>query len=233
LRSRKLRTGVDAVVPVNVLRKSKTRLAPILTPAERERLSVSMLKDVLSALKRARRVRSTTIVSADRQVSAIARQFRARFLWEGKRKGLNKGVKLAVTKAEKGGASAVLVVHSDLPLLKPIEIDAFLEKSHAYSVALTPSKDGGTNALLLRPARVIKPVFGKYSFQKHLRATKRKKARHKVLEISGIRFDVDEPKDVIQLMHQPLRNETGRFLKSLKNHWEVKAKSKKPGQKSF
>jgi 2-phospho-L-lactate guanylyltransferase len=222
LKPRRRLVGVDAVVPVNVLGKSKARLAPILTPAEREQLTVSMLRDVLSVLKRARRVRSITIVSADRKVSAIARRFGAGFVWEGKRRGLNKGVKLAIDKAEQTGASAVLVVHADLPLLKPSEIDAFLEESYAYPVGLTPSKDGGTNALLLRPPRVIKPVFGKNSFRRHLRLTKEKKAPLKVLEIKGIRFDVDEPRDLIQLMLQPLRNETGRFLKSLINQRKVK-----------
>lgn len=220
MKPRRRLVGVDVVVPVNVLRKSKARLAPILTPAERKQLSVSMLKDVLSALKRARRVRSITLVSADRQVSAIARRFGAGFLWEGKRRGLNKGVKLAVERAEQTGAPAVLVIHADLPLLKPIEIDAFLEKSHAFPVGVTPSKDGGTNALLLRPPRVIKPVFGKNSFRRHLKLTKQKKTRCKVLGISGIRFDVDEPNDLIRLMHEPLRNQTGRFLKSLRNQRE-------------
>jgi 2-phospho-L-lactate guanylyltransferase len=222
LKPRRRHVGVDVIVPVNVLRKSKARLATILTPAEREQLSVSMLRDVLSVLKSARRVRSITLVSADRQVSAIARRFGAGFLWEGKRRGLNKGVRLAIKRAEQTRAAAVLVVHADLPILKPIEIDAFLEKSCDYPVGLTPSKDGGTNALLLRPPRVITPVFGKDSLRRHLRLAKEKKAPCKVLGISGIRFDVDEPKDLIQLMRQPLRNETGQFLKSLRNQRKVK-----------
>jgi len=185
-------------------------------------LSVSMLKDVLSVLKKARRVRSITLVSADRQVKAVARRFGADFLWEGKRRGLNKGVKLAIERAEQADASAVLVVHADLPLLKPTEIDAFLEKSHAYAVGLTPSKAGGTNALFLRPPRAIKPVFGKDSLRRHLRLAREKKASCKILRIRGISFDVDEPKDLVQLMHQPLRNETGHFLKSFRNHRTIK-----------
>ena len=215
MRPRRRLRSVDAIVPVNVLHKSKARLAPILTRLERERLSVSMLEDVLSALTRARHVGSVTLVSADRGVSAIARRFGASFLWEGRRRGLNKGVNLAITRAEETGTSAVMVVHADLPLLKPIEIDAFLERSYACPVGLTPSKDGGTNALLLRPPRIIKPGFGKNSYRRHLNLARRKKVPCKVLAISGIQFDVDGPEDLIRLAHQPPRNKTGRILKSL------------------
>lgn len=209
--------GIHAIVPLNVLGKSKARLAPLLKPAEREQLTVAMLKDVLSVLRNAKRIRSVTVVSADRTVRGICRRFGASFLWEGKRRGLNKGVKLAIRSCERRGASSVLVIHSDLPLLKPVEIERFLERSRGYSVALTPSKDrDGTNALLMTPPHVMRPVFGKDSFHRHLRLARRKRARNRILRFKGIGFDVDEPRDLVRLMRMPLRNETGQFLRAFR-----------------
>jgi len=218
LKRRPRRAGrVHAIVPLNVLRKSKARLSSMLKPVEREQLTVAMLKDVLSVLRRSRQVGSVTVVSADKNARSISRRFGANFLWEGKRRGLNKGLKLAISNSERRGASSVLVIHSDLPLLKPREIDEFLEQSQGYSVSLTPSKDGtGTNALLMRPPRVIRPVFGRDSFRKHLSLAMKRNARSRVLRFRGISFDVDKPRDLVNLMRRPLRNETGKFLRTLR-----------------
>ena len=208
---------VRAIVPLNVLKKSKARLSPLLTPAERERLSVAMLKDVLSALRRTKRIHSVTVVSADKGARRICKRLGASFLWEGRRRGLNRGVKLAVRHAQREGATSVLVIHSDLPLLKPLEVDEFLKRSVGCSVALTPSKDrDGTNALLMSPPQVIRPVFGKDSFRKHLLLARQRKARSRVLLFNGIGFDVDTPRDLVGLMRRPLRNETGRVLKAFR-----------------
>ena len=208
---------VHAIVPLNVLKKSKARLSPLLTPAERERLSVAMLKDVLSALRRTKRIHSVTVVSADKGARRICKRLGASFLWEGRRRGLNRGVKLAVRHAQREGATSVLVIHSDLPLLKPLEVDEFLKRSVGCSVALTPSKNrDGTNALLMSPPQVIRPVFGKDSFRKHLSLARQRKARSRVLLFNGIGFDVDTPRDLVGLMRRPLRNETGRVLKAFR-----------------
>ena len=189
----------------------------MLSPAEREQLTLAMLIDVLSALRKAERIHSVTVVSADKGVRRICKRLGASFLWEGKRRGLNRGVKLAVRHVQRRGASSVLVIHSDLPLLKSIEIDLFLKQSQGCSVALTPSKDrDGTNALLMRPPQVIRPVFGKDSFRKHLSLAKHKKVRCKVFRFNGIGFDVDKPRDLVVLRRRPLRNETGRVLRAFR-----------------
>jgi len=209
---------IHAIVPVNVLRKSKARLSPILSARERAQLTVAMLADVLYALRKVRRIRSVTVVSADKDAGKIAMRFGANFLWEGNRRGLNKGVRLAIRNSERRGASAVLVIHADLPLLTPREIQRFLVKSRGYPMALAPSKDGrGTNALLLHPPQVIAPVFGKDSFRRHLSLSSQRGISRRVLRFRGISFDMDEPRDLVELMQRPGRNETGRFLSSLRN----------------
>lgn len=205
---------------MNVLSKSKRRLSPVLSPAGRRDLSVAMLRDVLAALRKANRISRVIVVSADKSLREIATRSGAHFLWEGRRRGLNKGIKLAIKNSERSGALAVLVIHADLPLVKPIEIDSFVEQSHGYSVALIPSKDGsGTNALLMKPPQVIRPVFGRRSFRRHLGLAKQRGVVSKVLEFRGISFDIDSPQDLMQLAGRRSRNSTGRFLSEFKFHF--------------
>lgn len=209
---------IHAIVPVNVFRKSKARLSSILSGRDRAQLTVAMLGDVLSALREVRKIRSVTVVSADKGARKIAMRFGAKFLWEGKRRGLNKGVRLAIRNSERRGASAVLVIHADLPLLTPREIQRFIVESRGYPMALTPSKDGGgTNALLLHPPHVIPPAFGKDSFRRYLSLARQRGVPRRVLRFRGISFDLDEPGDLVELMQHPGRNETGRFLSTLRN----------------
>ncbi len=205
---------LHAIVPVNVIRKSKERLSPLLSPAERANLSILMLRNVLSALRCSKTIDSLAVVSADTSLRIIARKYQARFLWEGKRRGLNKGLRLAIARAKLDGASAVLIVHADLPLLTSSEIDAFFRASHDYQVAIAPSKDGeGTNALLLNSPFTIRPMFGKNSFMKHWSQAKKMNLRCKILRCPTISFDVDKPEDALSLARLKRGNAAAEFLR--------------------
>lgn len=204
---------LHAIVPVNILRKSKERLSQVLGPVQRLQLTVVMLRSVLSALRGSKRIKSITVVSADTSVRSLAREYQATFVWEGRRRGLNKGVRLAIARAEQDGVSAVLIIHADLPLVTPEEIDRFLRASESYQVAIGPSKDGGgTNALFLELPSTIRPAFGRNSFKKHYSQAQRKNLRCNVLRYSGISFDVDEPKDVYSMTRFTRNNSTTKFL---------------------
>jgi len=207
---------ICAIVPVNVLRGSKTRLAKQLDAPSRARLSKAMLLDVLHALLKVRRISRITIVSADFAVRRIIAPTRVHFLWEGKSKGLNKSVRLAMRDANRRKFSAALVVPSDIPLVTASEITRFLRSSDRYPVAITPSKDQeGTNALLLRPPGIIEPAFGKNSFRKHVSLAKQNCLQVRVTKSAGIASDVDDAADLAGLKRILLRNETGRFLRTV------------------
>jgi len=217
LKRRRAQTDrICAIVPANVLHLSKARLARHLDASSRSRLSTAMLMDVLCTLHKVRRIHRITVVSADFAVRGIARSMRVHFLWEGKRRGLNKGLRLAILDAKRRNFSAALILPSDIPLTRSREIGRLLRLSENYPVALTPSKDGrGTNALLLRPPGVITPVFGKNSFRRHLSLANREGLSARIVKSTGIAADVDNRSDVVILKLSSLRNETGRFLRTL------------------
>jgi 2-phospho-L-lactate guanylyltransferase len=212
------RDQIYAIIPVNVIRLSKGRLSPILNSVDRARLMVAMLKDVLSAVGKVRMISRVTVVSADMSVRKIARAYNANFIWEGTRRGLNKGVRLAILASERKRASAVVVVHADLPLANSREISRFLSRCANHSVGLVPSRDGnGTNALFLKPPGILRPVFGRRSFWKHQSLAKQSKLAVKVVRSSAIGFDVDEPKDLRRLQRCRVKGETGKLLRTIRD----------------
>ena len=61
-----------AVVPVKSLSQTKGRLAELLTPGERSRLSLAMLADVLAALRSSGAADLLAVTSPDPEVAAAA-----------------------------------------------------------------------------------------------------------------------------------------------------------------
>jgi 2-phospho-L-lactate guanylyltransferase len=203
---------VRAVVPLKAIKKAKSRLSG-LRQEDRAKLTLSMFRNVLVALRNARGISEVTVVSGDRSASRIAHRYGATFLWEGKRLGLNKALKLAIAKLEQRGDGAAMIIHADLPLLTSEDVDSFVTRSQDCQIAIVPCKNRtGTNALLLRPPNAIPPVFGKGSYKMHLSLAKKTGFRWKVLRIRGIQFDIDDRRDLEQLMRHNGQNLGLRFL---------------------
>lgn len=207
------KTGpVHAIVPLKIIKQSKTRLSG-LSSKDRRKLTIAMLSNVLVALRKSRKINDVMVVSGDKSVSRIAHLYGAKFLWEGKRHGLNKALKLAIGKLDQESPETAMIIHADLPLLTTKDVNEFVSRSKRVQIAIAPCKNGtGTNALLLRPPTAIPPAFGKGSFRTHLSLARKTKFRWKVLRISGIQFDIDEPRDLHEFMSHGARGEDFRFL---------------------
>jgi 2-phospho-L-lactate guanylyltransferase len=206
--------AVHAIVPLKVIKKSKTRLSS-LTPQDRAKLTVAMLTNVLVALGKSRGVSDVTVVSADKTAARIARRCGADFLWEGTTAGLNRALRLAIRKLRQRTAKAAMIVHADLPLLTAQDINEFLTRSQGFQIAIVPCKnETGTNALLLRPPNAIRPAFGIESYKVHLSLAKKRRFRWKVLRIRGIQFDIDDPQDLRKFMRYHAHSEICRFLRA-------------------
>ncbi|MDQ4105570.1 MAG: 2-phospho-L-lactate guanylyltransferase, partial [Actinomycetota bacterium] len=162
---------VCAVVPVKGLRETKSRLSPILDPGCRAGLTIYMMGRVISTLREAG-VEEVCVVSPDRLVLEEAAKRRGAPLRQ-KSRGLNPALKEGRRWAMDRGASALLVIPADLPLLDAEDVRAVLDAAEGSSVVVSP--DGArvvTNALLLRPPYAIPFSFGLGSFGAHVRAAK-------------------------------------------------------------
>lgn len=190
---------VFGVVPVKDLQGTKSRLAPIANPGARAGLTLYMMGRVLSALRGAGVARSA-VVSPDRLVLQMAAERGAVPLRQESR-GLNPALEEGRRWAIRGGASGMLILPSDLPLVEPDDVAALLEAAgDGPSGVISP--DGaasGTNALLLKPPSALPFAFGPESYATHTQAARSLGVRLFVVEREHLAFDLDTEGDLARL----------------------------------
>jgi 2-phospho-L-lactate guanylyltransferase len=193
------KANVFAIVPVKDLVTSKERLAPVLSPEERRALTASMLEDVLSSLKSST-VNEVVVVSSDSTVLSIADKHDLQRM-SPKRQELIQALMEAIQWCIRKRAKSVLILPADIPLVSPNDINCLVELGcHEKTMVLSPSMDGGTNALLLHPPDLVPVLFGMGSFFKHLKRAIDCGVNVKFYTSRGIMLDVDSPEDLSKLM---------------------------------
>jgi 2-phospho-L-lactate guanylyltransferase len=165
-----------ALVPVRTGPTAKRRLAHLLGPNERAALASDLLDHVVEALTAAG---LHVVVLAPEPVDIDGIE-----TWTDEAPGLNAAVAAALARL----GTPALVVHADLPLLAPADVDELLDD--AADVAIARSYDGGTNGLLLREP--IRPAFGLHSAAMHAARARGAGLRASVLDIPGFALDVDD-----------------------------------------
>jgi len=192
-----------AVVPVKDFQTAKQRLRAVLAPDERHALARAMLEDVLAALARVRELDRLVLVTREPQVVVLARRFGAVILSESSNRGQTAAVERALTEARRQGASAVLALPGDVPLIVPADVEAILRAGEQADVVLVPSRDGrGTNAVWLRPFAPLPLRFGEDSLRFHWCAARERALRTVILDLPRVALDVDAPEDLSELARQ-------------------------------
>ena len=190
-----------AVVPVKDLAGAKSRLGPVLDLEGRAALTMSMMQNVLSALREAG-VERTYVVSPDPDVLAAAKDSGAVPLRQRSR-GMNPALEEAREKAVADGATSLLVFPADLPLLRAPDVEAVVEAGNGGPgnlVAISPDAAGrGTNALLLSPPDALPFLFGPDSFGAHLGEARARGGEARVVERPNLGFDLDTADDLRRL----------------------------------
>ena len=197
---------VFAVVPVKELWRTKSRLEPILDPGARAGLTLYMMGRVISAL-RAAGIEGVCVVSPDRIVLEEARKRGATPLRQESR-GLNPALDEGRCWAMERGASALLVLPADLPLLDAGDVREVLDGlGEGPSGVISPDgTHAGTNALLLRPPDALPFSFGPDSYQAHLRAARERGLDVRVRERPHLAFDLDTADDFTRLKGMGVSN---------------------------
>jgi 2-phospho-L-lactate guanylyltransferase len=204
---------VYAVVPVKHLAASKSRLSSILNPENRKRLTLVMLEDVLTAIKYST-IEKTVIVGSDLRVAELAVNAGVAYLNEEVNGGLNCAIGFSIEWCRKEGADSVLVLPADVPFLSSIDIDRIIGLSRGADsvMVLSPSENGGTNALCLRPPNLIPVSFGRGSFKRHIRIANNKGIQAKLYYSSSLAFDIDTQRDLERLSKTSGASLTSQFI---------------------
>ena len=192
------------LIPVKDLSRAKQRLASLMTQEERTRLAWAMLENTFAAAAGARNVDRVAVVTLYAPAIELARKYGMELIAETEQISESASVDFGSKEAKRRGATAVLRLPIDLPLITPGDIETILEHDgEAPSIVIVPSRDGaGTNAILRRPPDLFPSHFGPGSLAKHLAEAAATKAACRVIELHRVALDIDDPGDVSELIQR-------------------------------
>lgn len=189
-----------AIVPVKRLIRAKTRLAPVLSFAQRLALARRFLHRTLVVTEKFPGAATTVVVSADPAVRALARRRNMIALHEPGAGDINRAVEIGCRWARAHGATAALVLPTDLPLLHAGALHRFARRSATPVIRLAGDRHGaGTNALYLQPVRPGFARFGAGSLERHRARALILGTGLEVAHDPCLGFDVDVPADLAAL----------------------------------
>ncbi|NOK62559.1 MAG: 2-phospho-L-lactate guanylyltransferase, coenzyme F420 biosynthesis enzyme, CobY/MobA/RfbA family [Chloroflexi bacterium AL-W] len=206
---------IYAIVPVKQLDQAKSRLSKILTPAARQKLVLTMLCDVLRTLLHNPMIDGVGVISGDATVLALAASEGAEPLLD-QTADLNSALVQASRHVAARGATGVLVLPADVPLVTDRDIAALLDASGVGpGIVIAPSPDGGTNALLIRPPSAVPFQFGLESLQRHCEAAQQRDLAIQVINAAGLSMDIDNCDDLVQLTEANGQTATQQLVRHL------------------
>lgn len=188
------------IVLIKDFDSAKQRLQPALGPKERRALAQRNAQLAVQAAGAGDRI---LVVAGDDEVADLAKAWGAEVLPEPSQEGQNVAAARGIARAIEGGARAVLLLSSDLPLVTVDSVREVLEMGSRIDgpvvVAVRAVGRGGTNALYLRPPDVISLHFGSDSLAKFRSEAEHSGVKFVVHDSDAMALDLDEPGDLARL----------------------------------
>jgi len=204
---------IFALLPVKAPQNAKQRLSGFLTSAQREALARLMFDEVLATLCAVKGVDRIAVATSDHTIAQHARRAGALVLEESEQQGHSHSADAAARRAAELGATSVLLVPIDTPLVTVAEIESLIAAAEP-GVVIVPSADGtGTNAMVHTPPGAIDCNFGPGSFQKHCQQARLKGIAVKVMRPPGLLFDIDTIEDVAELLARAPHSRSAQLLR--------------------
>jgi len=206
-----------SITPVRMLGNGKSRLSSILSPSQRERLSKAMLFDVLSKIRSSKITKGMLVVTPDKEVIKIARDFGAHGIKEDEERGVNAAVEKGIEYALKNRADSIVVIPADLPRLNTEDLVSLVDAvEEDPTVVMTPSNRlDGTNALLMKPPAVMHVHYDQDSFRSHVLEAIEQNVRLKTVLRNGLMSDLDDQIDLTEFLRSDTVSEVKKYLLSL------------------
>jgi 2-phospho-L-lactate/phosphoenolpyruvate guanylyltransferase len=205
---------IFALLPVKSPHNAKQRLTGFLSAEQREKLARILYRQTLGALCQAGGIDRVVVVTNDSDVAEHARSSGTLVFEENEQVSHSVSADAACLRAIKLGATTVLLVPIDVPLVTPADFSR-LAAAARPGVVLVPSADGtGTNAMARTPPDVIESRFGPGSCRAHLDQARLKSVPADILRLPGLMFDIDTPEDVAELLATSHPGDVTAFLRT-------------------
>jgi 2-phospho-L-lactate guanylyltransferase len=194
-----------ALVPVKRLEQSKSRLLSHLPDPRRQALTLAMLADLLEALRETRCLDRVAVTTPDFVVASLARSAGAEVLMRPE-PGLNEALEDGIARLRPGPEEPFMIVLGDVAGALASDFERLLattRETEGSGVWLAPSSDGGTSALVQRPATAIPCCFGRDSAKRHRDAAQAAGVAYHEVRLASLAIDLDEPEDLEAFLKTP------------------------------
>ncbi|HET6816350.1 MAG TPA: 2-phospho-L-lactate guanylyltransferase [Mycobacteriales bacterium] len=181
------------VVPVKRLAVAKTRLSGVADV--RADLALAMALDTVAAARGCAVVDRVVVVTDEPSAAQAVTAMGALVVADAPDAGLNPALRHgALAAARSAGDMAIAALSSDLPALRPADLDAVLRAASAHSCCVVADADGtGTTLLTAQDVTSFVPRFGAASRDAHVAG-----GAHDLTVVAGasLRRDVDTVDDL-------------------------------------
>jgi len=188
------------VVLIKDFDSAKQRLRPALGAKSRRALARNNARQAVHAAAAGDHV---LVVAGGEEVAEMAAAWGADVLLEPREEGQNVAARRGIDRAVQGGAEAVLLLSSDLPLVTEAAVRDLLQAAARLTspvvVAAPATGRGGTNALYLRPPGAIGLHFGDESLAQFRADAEQHGVRFVVFQSDALALDLDEPADLARI----------------------------------
>ena len=184
------------VVPIKAFTDAKTRLSDRLDPDQRACLAQAAADRVLRAVADCPLVELRLAVVDTNLAARMALHRNFEVLQRPDLLGQSAAVSAGFSAAIKRGATNILTVSADIPLVRPKDIDEILRPRPPVLVMVSDREGLGTNAMRLDPAIDLHLHFGPDSLAMHKREAAALRLPVKVIDNRRVRLDIDTPDDI-------------------------------------
>jgi 2-phospho-L-lactate/phosphoenolpyruvate guanylyltransferase len=184
---------IAAVIPVKRLSEAKSRLSPRLSTRERATLVTALLRRTIRVLREVEAIERIGVATEEQDLIDSFGEVD----WLPDMGGLNPSLAHAASWATSMDAQSVLMLPCDLPLLDQNDIRVLLASDNpAPRMAIAPTQDGGTGAILLSPPGTIAPNFGPDSFRRHVEEARTARLSVRIVLRAGFARELDTTEDL-------------------------------------
>jgi 2-phospho-L-lactate guanylyltransferase len=184
------------VVPIKAFASAKTRLSARFDADQRACLAQASAERVLSAVAGCAPVEMRIAVVETDAAARMARHHGFDVIQRTDLYGQSAAVGAGFHAAIVRGATNLLTVSADVPLLRPRDIEEILKPKGPVLVMVSDREGRGTNALRIDPAVEMRLHFGPDSLPLHRREADAMKLPVEVIDNPRVRIDIDTPEDI-------------------------------------